>query len=142
MTYRSTTCTNSMKHQRGHWACWMPISGKSGTAGVSREEYTKILLHVSQLGHIRSKSYTSYRSSTQLQILHLPLDSTRYKILCRICACCHHIKPVCLPTTSVHPVSMLILHPREIQVHILGPQTVRQRKNKQSHFIKVKQVER
>ena len=32
------------------------------------------------------------------------------------------------PTTSVHPASVLILHPREIQ--IMWSQTVRQRKNK------------
>ena len=50
--------------------------------------------------------------------------------------CCLHIKP--FNSTSVHPVSVLILHPREIQ--ILWSQTVRQRKTKQPQLIKVKQV--
>ena len=64
----------------------------------------------------------------------------RCKRIYRVCVVCvvFTLNRSFYPTTSVHPVSVLIVHPREIQ--ILWSQTVRQGKPKQPQLIKVKQV--
>ena len=75
-------------------------------------------------------AYTSSPPGTRYQdhILYLV-----HCCCCCFCFCCLHIKPFVLPNiiSSTPTVSVLVLHPREIQ--ILWSQTVKQRKTKQSN---------
>ena len=52
--------------------------------------------------------------------------------------CCLHIKPLFLSTISVHPVSVLILHPRETNSVVTD--CCEREKPKQPQLIKVRQV--
>ena len=49
------------------------------------------------------------------------------------CVCCRHTNHYFYPTISVHPLSVLILHPREVR--ILWSQTARQSKPNNRSFL-------